>query len=98
MVSRWVCHSLDVCAALAASASLTAVACVASASLVEAEWVASASHGSCVDGLHITECHCIVGLYPIDGFGSFGFILAMGNLRLRYQPLPMGIYQGPEGE
>ena len=70
MVSRWACHSLEVCATLAASASLTAVA-----------WVACASHGS-----------CMVGLYPIDGFGGLGFILAMSNLRLRYQPSPMGIY------
>ena len=48
------------------------------------------SHSSCVDGLSITEYHSIVGLYPIDGFGSFGFILAMGNLWLRYQPLLTG--------
>ena len=43
MVSRWVCHSLEVCTTLAASASLTAVVQVASTSLVEAEWVAFTS-------------------------------------------------------
>ena len=43
MVSRWVCHSLEVCATLAASASLTAVVHAASASLVEGEQAASAS-------------------------------------------------------
>ena len=43
MVSRWVSYSLEVCAALATSASLTVVAHVASTSLVEAEQVASTS-------------------------------------------------------
>ena len=65
---------------MAASASLTTVAWVAPASLVEAKQAASASHSSCIDGLSIMECYHIVGLYPIDGFGSFVFILAMGNL------------------
>ena len=43
MVSSWTCCSLEVCAALADSAFLTAVVQITSASLVEAEWVASTS-------------------------------------------------------